>query len=77
MTRKVIIKDEQDLLQFCNLMNTFKSNIDIGNGNHIVDAKSVLGIHALGLYNHLDVTIMTTDENEQVKFANEIRRFEV
>lgn len=77
VTRRVRINTEDELVSFVNLTNSFKSSIDIGNGNHIVDAKSVLGIYALGLSNSLDVAILSTDEDEQVRFYNEMERYRV
>ena len=74
-TRKVRINNEDELRTFVNLTNSFKSSIDIGNGNHIVDAKSVLGIYALGLSNYLEATILSTDEGEVVRFYNEMERY--
>ena len=75
VTRKVRINNEDELRTFVNLTNSFKSSIDIGNGNHIVDAKSVLGIYALGLSNYLEATILSTDEDEVVRFYNEMERY--
>ena len=75
VTRKVRINNEDELRAFVNLTNSFKSSIDIGNGNHIVDAKSVLGIYALGLSNYLEATILSTDEGEVVRFYNEMERY--
>ena len=75
VTRKVRINNEDELRTFVNLTNSFKSSIDIGNGNHIVDAKSVLGIYALGLSNYLEATILSTDEGEVVRFYNEMERY--
>ena len=77
MKKSIQLKNESELLEFINKMNTFDSPIDICKGSHCVDAKSVLGVIALGMYDILDLTLMSADEDEQLRFAKEIKKYEV
>ena len=67
------INNEQEIMNFVNLMNTFNSPIDLSKGNHIVDAKSILGVIALGIYDEIFVNLLSANEDEMVRFNNEIK----
>lgn len=77
MKKSIQLKNESELLEFINKMNTFDSPIDICKGSHYVDAKSILGVIALGMYDILDLTLMSEDEDEQLRFVKEIKKYGV
>lgn len=77
MFTNIRLKCESDILDFVNMTNTFKSAIDLFKGSHYVDAKSMLGVIALGIYENMNVRLISTDEDEIVRFINEIRKYEV
>ena len=56
-------------------MNTFDCAIDLVKGSNRVDAKSVLGVVALGVYEPVEAEIITADEDELIRFSKEIESF--
>lgn len=75
MKRSVNLNTNDKIEQFVNIMNTFDSSIDLIKGSKRVDAKSVLGVVALGVYEKVDVEIITADEDELVRFSKEVESF--
>lgn len=75
MKRSVNLNTNDKIEQFVNVMNTFDSSIDLIKGSNRVDAKSVLGAMALGVYEKVDVEIITADEDELVRFSKEVEAF--
>lgn len=77
MRQTIRINNESKLLDFVNIANEFESAIDLIKGSHCVDAKSVLGVVALGMYADFEVEILTHDEDEILKFDKKMERFRV
>lgn len=75
MKTEIIINNEQELRKFIDFTNTFRSPIDLSKGSRTVDAKSILGVIALGLHEFATIKIITVDENEMVEFINGIKQF--
>jgi len=76
MKRKIKVSSEPQLLEFVNLMNTFTSHVDLSKGCHSVDAKSILGVIALGIYDILEIELLSANEDEIVRFEREIKKYE-
>ena len=75
MKRIVNLDTNDKLEQFVNVMNTFDCAIDLVKGSNRVDAKSILGVVALGVYEPVEAEIITADEDELVRFSKEIESF--
>lgn len=69
------LTSEDMALNFVNKMNTFNADIDLVKGYNCVDAKSILGVIALGLYESVTVRILTLNEDEIERFKKEISEF--
>lgn len=77
MRLNIRIKDENEVRQFINTTNTFRSPIDLISGSHVVDAKSILGVVALGLYKEFEVEIITNDKDEFNEFIKEMNQYAI
>lgn len=66
----------QNLKQFVQVTQSFESDIDLKKDNYIVDAKSVLGITSLDFSNSVEVKIITSNEDELVRFIEEMKQFQ-
>lgn len=64
-----------DIDHFCRDVNTFKSDINAGEGNRVIDAKSLLSITTLNLSKKVRVEIITDDKFELYKFKDLLRRY--
>jgi len=75
MVRYVRLK-VSDIDGFCRNMNTLKnSDINIGEGNVILDAKSLLSLTTLNFTKDIRVEIITNDENETRLFEEILERY--
>lgn len=68
---------EDDIIDFVNLTNTFESPIDLIKYHHCVDAKSIMGVIALGVYEQVDVKLISSNEDEISRFAKDMEKFRV
>ena len=53
------------------------SDIDVKQGRHIVDGKSVLGVFSLNLVEPVSVIIDSENENSKIGFYNNIQKWKV
>lgn len=75
MVRYVKLK-VSDIDSFCRNMNTLEhSDINIGEGNVILDAKSLLSLTTLNFTKDIRVEIITNDENETRLFEEILERY--
>lgn len=75
MVRYVKLK-VSDIDSFCRNMNTLEhSDINIGEGNVILDAKSLLSLTTLDFTKDIRVEIITNDENETRLFEEILERY--
>ena len=75
ITIRLTTKD--DVIDFINLTNTFESPIDLIKYHHCVDAKSIMGVIALGMYENVDVKLISAKEDELLRFAKDMEKFRV
>lgn len=68
---------EDDIIDFVNLTRTFESPIDLVKYHHCVDAKSIMGVIALGAYENVNVSLITANEDEILRFHKDMMRFKV
>ena len=59
----------EQAVKFVDIIDKFEINFDLGSGNRIVDAKSILGILALGLSEPLQLRYDSSDATILEKIA--------
>lgn len=55
----------------------YEGDIDVKQGRHIIDGKSILGIFSLNLMKSMEVNINTSNKNTERDFYNFIKKWEV
>jgi hypothetical protein len=70
----IILKSINDVKDFVNIANKYDFDIDMTSGRYVVDAKSIMGIFSLDLSKSIKVEAHGDDE---LKFYNDVKRFEV
>lgn len=60
---------------FCRDVNTFKADINAGEGNRLIDPKSLLSIMTLDLLKDIKVEIITDDEYEIGRFKELLEKY--
>ena len=73
---KIKLKYE-DLKEFIKTAESFESDIDIIKGRYVVDAKSIMGILSLDFSKDIFVKIHSSNEDEIVRFYDEMKRFAI
>ena len=73
---KIKLKYE-DLKKFIKITTSFESNIDIIKDRYVVDAKSLLGVLSLDFTQPTMVVIHSVNEDEIVRFYDEMKRFAI
>ncbi len=68
------INDVKDFVEIC---NKFNCEVDIKQGRHIVDGKSILGIFSLNLLEPVKVVIDSDYGNDKIAFYNDIEKWVV
>lgn len=68
-TYKILLDSIDKVKDFVNLINRFKSEIDLASGRYVVDAKSIMGIFSLELSKPLLLTVYGEDELEDIENA--------
>ena len=66
-----------DLKEFIKTTESFESDIDIIKGRYVVDAKSLLGVLSLDFTQPTTVVIHSVNEDEIVRFYDEMKRFAI
>ena len=62
---------------FCRDVNTFKADINAGEGNRLIDPKSLLSIMTLDLLKDIKVEIITDDEYEIGRFKEILEKYKL
>ena len=73
---KIKLKYE-DLKEFIKTTESFESDIDIVKGRYVVDAKSLLGVLSLDFTQPTMVVIHSVNEDEIVRFYDEMKKFAI
>ena len=71
------LNTEDDILDFVNIARSYKAPIDLIKYHHYVDAKSIMGVIALGVYEPVEVKLISANEDEILRFAKDMERFRV
>lgn len=64
-----------DIDFFCKDVNTFKSDVNAGEGNRVIDAKSLLSLLTLDLAKPVKIEVITEDKYEIDAFQDLLRRY--
>ena len=73
---KIKLKYE-DLKEFIKITTSFESNIDMIKDRYAVDAKSLLGVLSLDFTQPTMVVIHSVNEDEIVRFYDEMKKFAI
>ena len=73
---KIKLKYE-DLKEFIKITTSFESNIDMIKDRYVVDTKSLLGVLSLDFTQSTSVVIHSVNEDEIVRFYDEMKRFAI
>ena len=63
-TTDIKLKSIDNAMGFSNDIRKVDSDIDLGSGRYIIDAKSVMGLFSLDLSKKITLTVHTDDEKE-------------
>ena len=69
------LNTEDDIIDFVNITRSYKAPIDLIKYHHCVDAKSIMGVIALGVYEQVDVEMISANEDEILRFAKDMEKF--
>lgn len=72
---KIMLKNPERIKDFINVVEKFKSDVDIMTDRVTIDAKSIIGIFALDLTSDVYVRIISDDIAERRKFEAEMENF--
>ena len=65
-TYKILLDSIDKVKDFVNLINRFKSEIDLASGRYVVDAKSIMGIFSLDLSKPIDLAIHAESNMDEI-----------
>ena len=71
------LNTEDDIIDFVNITRSYKAPIDLIKYHNCVDAKSIMGVIALGVYEQVDVEMISANEDEILRFAKDMEKFRV
>ena len=66
-----------NLNEFIKITTSFESNIDMIKDRYVIDAKSLLGVLSLDFTQPTMVVIHSVNEDEIVRFYDEMKRFAI
>ena len=76
MTEKtILIGSIENGKKLSKIANKFEQDIDIVTGRYIIDAKSILGIFSLNLWNPVTIVLHSDDQEVVKSFISELKDF--
>ena len=66
-----------DLKEFIKITTSFESNIDMIKDRYVIDARSIMGIMSLDFTQPIMVVIHSVNEDEIVRFYDEMKKFAI
>lgn len=60
-TVKIKLSTIEEVRKFVNIVCSYDGDIDLKSGRYVVDAKSIMGIFSLDLFNPIDMEIHSDD----------------
>lgn len=73
---KIKLKYE-DLKEFIKITTSFESNIDMIKDRYVIDGKSIMGVMSLDFTQITTVIIHSSNEDEIIRFNNEMKKFTI
>lgn len=73
---KIKLKYE-DLKEFIKITTSFESNIDMIKDRYVIDGKSIMGVMSLDFTQITTVIIHSSNEDEIIRFNNEMKKFAI
>lgn len=67
----------EEVADFINICSKYISDINIYDGHIAVDAKSIISMFKIAEGKHIEVEMISYDENEIERFKNDIKKYEV
>ncbi len=58
---KIKLSTIEEVRKFVNIVCSYEGDIDLKSGRYVVDAKSIMGIFSLDLFNPIDMEIHSDD----------------
>lgn len=78
MDMKILLNTISDVCNFSKECESyFEGCVELRQGNICISGKSVLGIFSLNLFEPLDATIISTDNEEKMSFYNFIKAWQL
>lgn len=67
----------EEVADFINICSKYISDINIYDGHIAVDAKSIISMFKIAEGKHIEVEMVSCDENEVKRFEDDIKQYEV
>lgn len=67
----------EEVADFINICSKYISDINIYDGHIAVDAKSIISMFKIAEGKHIEVEMVSCDENEVKRFEDNIKQYEV
>lgn len=67
----------EEVADFINICSKYISDINIYDGHIAVDAKSIISMFKIAEGKHIEVEMISCDENEVKRFEDDIKQYEV
>lgn len=75
--KKIKLLTPKDIAHFVNICSKYSCDINIYDGRSVIDAKSIVGVFTISQGKEVEVEINSSNEDEIVRFLNDIRKYEV
>lgn len=71
----ILLNSIDKVKKFVNITSSFSGEIDIIEGRHIINGKSIMGIFSLNLSRELIINIMSSTQEETDEFLKQIKEY--
>lgn len=78
MNRKKIKLSTPEMVSgFINVCSKYECDINLYDGRNVIDAKSIIGVFAIGQGKVIEIQAISSDESVISSFIEDMRKFEV
>ena len=74
---KIKLTTPEMATEFINICSKYNYDINLYDGNNIIDAKSIVGVFGIEQGKVIEVQMISSNEDVIINFINDIRKFEV
>ena len=74
---KIKLTTSEMATEFINICSKYNYDINLYDGNNIIDAKSIVGVFGIEQGKVIEVQMISSNEDVIINFINDIRKFEV